>query len=77
MFEEAYVLFFEMVIVTEVGNNVEKVGVSPWYYEELDKYNAKNYDLENLIHNCFKVYSYIKGVRRKKIFERLENNEKL
>jgi len=73
-FEELEKLLLELVDATEAENKVEKMGVAPWYYEELAKLfrKQKDYKKEVNILKRFSKQRHARGVMPKKLLVRLE-----
>jgi hypothetical protein len=76
---EAEQLLLELVEATEEENRVDKLGVAPWYYEELAKLYRKNkeYAKEVSILERYSAQRHAKGVKPKKLIERLEKAKEL
>ncbi len=74
MLEDAEKLLLELINATEQVDKVEKLGVAPWYYEELAIVyrKNKNYKKEVSILNRFSRKRHAPGVGPKKLLERLE-----
>jgi DUF1680 family protein len=71
--DEAENLLLELISATEQENKVGKLGVAPWYYEELAKVyrKNKNYVQEVSILKRFAKQKHGVGVKPKKLLERL------
>jgi hypothetical protein len=72
--EEAECLLLELISATEQEDKMKKLGVAPWYYEELAKVyrKNKNYAQEVSILTRFAKQRHGAGVKPKQLLERLE-----
>ena len=78
-FEELESLLLELVAATEAENKVQKLGVAPWYYEELAKLyrKQKDYVKEVAILERFAKQKHAPGVKPQQLLERLEKARQL
>ena len=67
-------LLIELIQATEAEDKVEKMGVAPWYYEELEKIYRKEKYCENEVKilERFAKQRHGRGVKPPKLLERLE-----
>ena len=72
--EGAEKLLLELIDATEAESRADKVGVAPWYYEELAKFyrSRKDYLKEVSILKRFNKQKHAPGEKPKKLFKRLE-----
>ena len=77
--DEAERLSLKLVMATEDESAIEKIGVAPWYYEELAKiYRKRNdYSKEISILERFAAQQHAPGVTPPKLLERLERARSL
>lgn len=78
-YDVAEKLLIELLFATEQEDIRERTGVAPWYYEELAKIYRrwKDYDREVAILERFAKQRHGRGVKPKKLLERLEKAKAL
>ena len=77
--EDAERLLIELIAATEAQDKVDKLGVAPWYYEELAKIyrKRKDYVKEVAILQRFAKQRHAPGAKPPKLIERLEKAKAL
>lgn len=75
--DEMEALLLHLVLATEAEDQVEKLGVAPWYYEELAKIyrKQKNYEKEISILSRFINQRHGPGAKHPRLKERLEKTQ--